>query len=99
MRRWNLPAWEDYRRAITAGRSPVASEELLTSAQRRIEDIYLALRTDGGMELPASPSAHLPIWRSAGWVVEREGRIFCTPEGWLRLDALVRDLTGAPDAA
>ncbi len=96
-RRWNLAAWEAYRRAVAAGRSPVASEELLTSAQRRIEDIYLALRTDGGLEMPPSPSAHLPIWLSAGWVTLRDGRIVCTPEGWLRLDALVRDLTGAPE--
>lgn len=98
-RRWNFPAWEVYRRAVTAGRSPVASEELLTSAQHRIEDIYLGLRTDSGLEMPTSPSAHLPIWLSAGWVTLQDGRIVCTPEGWLRLDALVRDLTGAPDAA
>lgn len=98
-RRWNFAAWEAYRRAVTAGRSPVASEELLTSAQRRIEEVYLSLRTDRGMEIPASPSAHLPIWLSAGWVRVRDDRIVCTPEGWLRLDALVRDLTGAPEAA
>jgi len=98
-RRWNLAAWEAYRRAVTAGRSPVASEELLTSAQHRIEELYLSLRTDRGMEMPTSPSAHLPAWLSAGWVTLQDGRIVCTPEGWLRLDALVRDLTGAPDAA
>ena len=98
-RRWNLPSWEAYRRAIAAGRSPVESEELLTSAQRRIEDIYLSLRTDGGLEMPTSPSAHLPIWLSAGWVTVHDGRVVCTPEGWLRLDALVRDLTGAPETA
>jgi oxygen-independent coproporphyrinogen-3 oxidase len=98
-RRWNLPAWEAYRRAVTAGRSPVASEELLTSAQHRIEDVYLALRTDAGLPRTDCPSAHLPAWLSAGWVTERDGRIVCTPEGWLRLDALVRDLTGAPEGA
>jgi len=98
-RRWNLPAWEAYRRAITAGRSPVESEELLTSAQRRIEDVYLALRTDRGLDVTACPPARLPAWRAAGWVTERDGRIVCTPEGWLRLDALVRDLTGTPTTA
>ena len=98
-RRWNLASWEAYRRAVTAGRSAVESEELLTSAQRRLEDIYLALRTDRGMEMPAGPPARLPAWVSSGWVRVRDGRVVCTPEGWLRLDALVRDLTGAPEAA
>src|SRR5256712_3254135 len=32
-RRWNIAAWEAYARAIAAGRSPVASEEILTPAQ------------------------------------------------------------------
>jgi oxygen-independent coproporphyrinogen-3 oxidase len=98
-RRWNLAAWEAYRRAITAGKSPVASEELLTSAQHRIEDIYLALRTDRGLDATACPPDRLTAWRAAGWITDRDGRIVCTPEGWLRLDALVRDLTGAPEAA
>lgn len=98
-RRWNLAAWEAYRRAITAGRSPVESEELLTSAQRRIEDVYLALRTEAGLPRTDCPTARLPDWVNAGWVRLRDDRVVCTPEGWLRLDALVRDLTGAPDAA
>ncbi|HEY6852641.1 MAG TPA: radical SAM family heme chaperone HemW [Gemmatimonadales bacterium] len=98
-RRWNLAAWEAYRRAITAGRSPVESEELLTSAQRRIEDIYLALRTERGLDATVCPPDRVAAWRHAGWITVRDGRVVCTPEGWLRLDALVRDLTGAPEAA
>jgi oxygen-independent coproporphyrinogen-3 oxidase len=98
-RRWNLAAWEAYRRAITAGQSPIASEELLTSAQRRIEEVYLGLRTDQGLPETACPPDRLTAWRAAGWIRVRNGRAACTPEGWLRLDALVRDLTGAPEAA
>jgi len=98
-RRWNLAAWEAYRRAITAGQSPIASEELLTSAQRRIEDVYLGLRTDRGLPEADYPSARLPDWVKAGWVRVQGDRVVCSPEGWLRLDALVRDLTGAPEAA
>jgi putative oxygen-independent coproporphyrinogen III oxidase len=98
-RRWNLPAWEAYRRAITAGRSAVQSEELLTSAQRRIEDIYLALRTADGLAATACPPDRQSAWTRAGWVTVRDNRVVCTPEGWLRLDALVRDLTGTPETA
>src|SRR5438128_8767287 len=44
-RRWNLAAWEAYRHAVAAGRSPVESEEVLTDEQRELERVYLSLRT------------------------------------------------------
>jgi oxygen-independent coproporphyrinogen-3 oxidase len=96
-RRWNLPAWEAYRRAVAAGRSPVESQEVLTDEQRELERVYLALRTDTGLPLtapyrPLPPSA--AQWVSRGWVEVRDQKLHCTAEGWLRLDALVRDLTG-----
>lgn len=94
-RRWNLAAWEAYRRAVAAGRSPVESEEVLTAEQRELEGLYLALRTDAGVSPHACPrlftQSHALV--SAGWMVEAGDRIRCTPEGWLRLDSLVRDLT------
>ena len=93
-RRWNLSAWEDYRRSITAGRSPVESEEELTAEQARLERVYLALRTDAGVPASACPADRLTTWRRAGWLEQGGDRVRCTPEGWLRLDALVRDLTG-----
>src|SRR5207248_1430420 len=96
MRRWNLAAWEAYRRAVASGRSPVASQEVLTDEQRELERVYLALRTDAGLDV-AALSRPLPPstgWLKRGWVQVRDDRLVCTPEGWLRLDALVRDLTG-----
>ncbi len=94
-RRWNIAAWEAYARAIAAGRSPVESEEILTPAQRELEQLYLALRTAEGLRLAAHcrPLPPLAAWAAKGWVVIEDGRLACTPEGWLRLDALVRDLT------
>ena len=97
MRRWNVSAWEAYRRAVAAGRSPVASQEVLTDEQRELERVYLALRTDAGLPVaglcrPLPPSAAL--WQERGWVEIRDERLVCCPEGWLRLDALTRDLTG-----
>lgn len=92
-RRWNLSAWEAYRRALAEGRSPVESQETLTDEQHELERMYLALRTDAG--IPHSPRLPTPFhaFLAAGWMVEAGGRIRCTPEGWLRLDSLVQELT------
>ena len=35
----------------------------------------------------------LTAWERMGWVQVHDGRLVCTGEGWLRLDAIVRDLT------
>jgi oxygen-independent coproporphyrinogen-3 oxidase len=94
VRRWNLRAWEAYRRAIAQGRSAVESEETLAEDQRAIERVYLGLRTVEGLPLAAlrrpSPPPHLA---AQGWIVVRDGRVKCTPEGWLRLDSIVSEFT------
>ena len=93
-RRWNLSAWAAYARAIAAGRSPVESEEVLSGPQRELERVYLGLRTVDGLPSAAFPPDRPTAWTRLGWVVEDRGRLRCTPEGWLRLDSLVGDLTG-----
>ena len=100
-RRWNLSAWEAYRRAIAEGRSPVESEEVLTEEQRKLEAIYLGLRTDAGVRREAFPRLSTPLdaWLRAGWVVDEGDTIRCAPEGWLRLDALVPKLFVAKELA
>ena len=90
-RRWNLRAWEAYRRAIAEGRSAVESEETLTDEQRELERVYLALRTEEGLAITA-PYRRLPPLTAQGWVEVRDGRLKCTPEGWLRLDSVVNEL-------
>jgi oxygen-independent coproporphyrinogen-3 oxidase len=95
VRRWNRSAWEAYRRAIDARRSPVESEEVLTDAQRELERLYLGLRTIEG--IPSSVLPHplpsVPALLTRGWLVEAGDRVRCSVEGWLRLDALVAALT------
>src|SRR5437870_7878189 len=96
VRRWNLPAWEAYRRAVAARRPVVEAVEVLTDEHRELESLYLALRTDAGMPVaalcrPLPPAA--ARWVARGWAEIRDQRLVCTPEGWLRLDALVSDLT------
>jgi len=95
VRRWNHGAWEAYRRAVLEGRSPVESQEVLTPEQQGTERVYLALRTSEGLALTdADVGAPLPAWVERGWAMVRGDRLTLTPEGWLRLDALVTDLTG-----
>ena len=101
-RRWNLPAWEAYRRAIAEGRSPVESEEVLTPDQQELERLYLALRTMEGLSITAPYRPLPPVtaqWLERGWVVAEADRLRCTPEGWLRLDALVPKLFVAKELA
>jgi len=96
VRRWNLAAWEAYRRAVAARRSAVEAEEVLTHEQRELERLYLALRTDAGLAVTALDRPLPPStaeWLERGWADIRDQRLVCTPEGWLRLDALVSDLT------
>ena len=75
--------------ATAEGRSPVESEETLTVEQREIEALYLGLRTVEGVRR-LSPPPHLA---AQGWIEVRDGRLKCTPEGWLRLDSIVTELT------
>jgi oxygen-independent coproporphyrinogen-3 oxidase len=99
-RRWNLRAWEAYRRAIAEGRSAVESEEVLTQEQQEIERVYLGLRTVEGLPLAAASSRRPPpppLFAAQGWTIEANGRLKCTPEGWLRLDSIVAELTMHPE--
>lgn len=94
-RRWNIAAWEAYRRAVESGQSPIESEEVLTAAQREIERLYLGLRTSEGVMLESLDRvrAQLVPLLQQGWLVPQGARVKCSVEGWLRLDALVSALT------
>ena len=93
-RRWNLRAWEAYRRAIAEGRSAVESEETLTEEQRELETVYLGLRTVEGLAV-AALRRPMPPFAAQGWIYAQDGRVKCTPEGWLRLDSIVNDYDSA----
>jgi oxygen-independent coproporphyrinogen-3 oxidase len=86
---WNLREWEGYRRQIEAGVPVVAGEESLTSEQQRLEEIYLGLRTDLGIAASSLPPDRIDEWVAAEWASRRDSRVVLSPEGWLRLDALV----------
>jgi oxygen-independent coproporphyrinogen-3 oxidase len=70
---WNEPAYARWQRQVEAGGSAVAGREVLTPEQRRLEGLYLGLRTRGGIPLPeACPPgtrAAFDRWVAQGWAV------------------------------
>jgi oxygen-independent coproporphyrinogen-3 oxidase len=92
-RAWNVRDWEDYRRRIASGQTVREESEVLTPDQVDLEQLYLGLRTQTGLRSPLVPPSTAQRWVAAGWAVERSGQLALTPEGWLRLDALVASLS------
>ena len=88
-RRWNVRDWAAYQRLLAAGKSPLEGREFLDAAAVTIEELYLGLRTNEGVASDRVPAALGRQWELAGWAVVGPDRIRLTPEGWLRLDALV----------
>jgi oxygen-independent coproporphyrinogen-3 oxidase len=88
-RRWNVREWAEYERIVARGDSPRAGRELLDDDAIRLEELYLGLRTREGLPVSRLPASRLDTWIEAGWATTQNGRVHLTPEGWLRLDALV----------
>lgn len=93
VRRWNTREYAAWRERTLAGADPVEGSELLGENAVAMERAYLGLRTSAGLALSEANAADFSRWRDRGWadVVDGIGRL--TPQGWLRLDALVADLT------
>jgi oxygen-independent coproporphyrinogen III oxidase len=88
-RRWNVREWAAYQRLMEAGKSPLEGRELLDPAAVTLEELYLGLRTAEGLALNRVAGRLAQHWEQQGWATQSSGRLQLTPEGWLRLDALV----------
>jgi oxygen-independent coproporphyrinogen-3 oxidase len=94
IRRWNARHYAEWRDMVLSGADPKEGEELLTAENRIAEQVYLGMRSDVGLELQSGDSEVVQRWVEAGWSkVGADGRMRCTPEGWLRLDSLAAALT------
>jgi oxygen-independent coproporphyrinogen-3 oxidase len=93
-RRWNVREWSAYQRLLEAGKSPFEGRELLDPGAIDLEVLYLGLRTREGLALNLVPMSLAQSWESDGWATTIGGRVRLTPEGWLRLDALVPSIQG-----
>ncbi len=96
IRQWNLREWEAYQRAVAAGSSPVEGRETLDADARALERLYLGLRTSDGLPSNALPADLRAAWTRSGWVLASGDGIRLTPEGWLRMDALVAAAADRP---
>jgi oxygen-independent coproporphyrinogen-3 oxidase len=92
-RRWNVREWAAYQRLLAGGRSPLEGRELLDPEAVALEELYLGLRTSDGLAADRVPSRVMAEWVDAGWAKAGSGRLRLTPEGWLRLDALVGSIS------
>jgi hypothetical protein len=59
----------------------------------QLEEVYLGLRTIEGLPAHRIPATRRQEWAGAGWAVTQEDTVRLTPDGWLRLDALVRSVS------
>ncbi|MDB4876225.1 MAG: oxygen-independent coproporphyrinogen oxidase [Gemmatimonadetes bacterium] len=93
-RRWNRSAYVDWMRHADAAQDPIEQREELTPENKAAEEVYLGLRTTGGLVLRGAEIARVQPWVNAGWATLTDGnRLVLTPLGWLRLDAIAADLT------
>lgn len=88
-RAWNVREWAGYERLVARGEPVRQAEEVLTEDQRRLEELYLGLRTTEGLARGIVPQAAERDWARQGWAELTGDRLRLTAEGWLRLDALV----------
>jgi putative oxygen-independent coproporphyrinogen III oxidase len=91
---WNVREYSAWAEAIGQGVSTVAGEETLDAQARQLETLYLGLRTDSGLPAFTVPEPVRVGWVRENWATIQLGQLRLTPEGWLRLDALVSQVAG-----
>ena len=94
VRRWNARHYTDWRDVALSLADPIEGSELLTADNRVAESVYLGLRSDAGLPMIPADRPLVAPWVDAGWAnTGPDDRLRCTPNGWLRLDALAAALT------
>ncbi len=91
---WNVTGWQAYRDAASSGASLREGREVPTRADRRLESLWLWLRTRRGIDLAAHciEADMIAQWVAEGWASISDDVLRLTPGGWLRMDGLVAEL-------
>jgi len=92
-RRWNRREYAQWSAALVEGLDPIEGHEKLSDEQHLLESVFLGLRTSGGIARDERDGEFVREWVESGWAHAPEGRIILTPQGWLRMNALVTVLT------
>jgi putative oxygen-independent coproporphyrinogen III oxidase len=96
---WNVRHPSAYAERLAAGQSPAQAREVLTAAERRMEEIMLRTRLAQGAPLSVlTADAHLSAERAVAAALLdaasfAAGSLVLTREGRLLADAVIRDLT------
>ena len=94
VRRWNARHYAEWRDLALANADPIEGSEILTADNRVAEAVYLGMRSDAGLPVTSTDRQLVDRWTAVGWAhIAEDGRLRCTAEGWLRLDALAAALT------
>jgi oxygen-independent coproporphyrinogen-3 oxidase len=93
VRRWNVREYTAWVGAVAASRDPRAGSEELNADQRSLEALFLGLRTITGAARDVRDAEIVRKWEEAGWARLSSERVQLTPQGWLRMNALVAALT------
>jgi putative oxygen-independent coproporphyrinogen III oxidase len=102
LRWWNVKHPAGYAARLAAGRSPGAAREVLSPAQRRLEEVMLGIRLAGGLPLAGLPAGAVDRLAGDGLLdlgAIRDGRAVLTLRGRLLADLVARDLTADLPAA
>ncbi len=95
---WNLRDWEAYRAAVGGGEDPIAGRERAAGDAARLERIWLGLRTSTGLGeewvVGTAAESLRRGWVRSGLAHDGPG-LRLTVEGWLHLDRLAVDASGA----
>jgi oxygen-independent coproporphyrinogen-3 oxidase len=97
VRRWNLRDWPSYSECARAGNVPEHDRETVDGEARRLEHLWLGLRTSDGVPLGDLDQRQRDLatsWSERGWTLTSEGMLRLSAEGWLLLDGLVVELAG-----
>ena len=95
VRRWNLREWPSYSERARAGNVPEDDRETVDADARRLERLWLGLRTSEGvplMDLDERQRGLASAWSGRGWTLTSEDALRLNAEGWLLLDELVVEL-------
>ncbi|PYI91001.1 MAG: coproporphyrinogen III oxidase [Verrucomicrobia bacterium] len=91
--RWqNIADHREYARRLSAGESPIASTEMLTTEMKRAEQIALGLRSYQGVAADLLAASNAKALLEAGLVAYRKGRVVLTQAGKLVADSVAEEL-------